>query len=37
VFLCCKGCKEEALANADQTLADVAKLKAKVKAGARKK
>ncbi len=37
VFLCCKGCKEEALANADQTLADVAKMKAKVKAAARKK
>jgi hypothetical protein len=29
VFLCCKGCEEEALAQPDQTLAAVAKLKAK--------
>ena len=30
VFLCCKGCKDEALENPDQTLAKVEKLKAKV-------
>jgi hypothetical protein len=30
VFLCCKGCEEDALANPDETLAKVEKLKAKV-------
>lgn len=30
VFLCCAGCRRKALANADQTLATVAKLKVKV-------
>ena len=29
VFLCCKGCKDDALANPDQTLAQVEKLKAR--------
>ncbi len=33
VFLCCAGCKEKALANPDQTLARVEKLKAKTKGG----
>jgi hypothetical protein len=36
VFLCCKGCEKRARANPDQTLATVAELKAKVKAGAAK-
>jgi hypothetical protein len=31
VFLCCKGCKEDALANPDEMLAKVEKLKAKAK------
>ncbi len=31
VFLCCKGCEDEARAHADQTLAKVAELKAKIK------
>jgi hypothetical protein len=29
VFLCCKGCKDDALASPDQTLAEVEKLKAR--------
>jgi hypothetical protein len=29
VFVCCKGCKEEAISNADDTLKKVAELKAK--------
>jgi RND family efflux transporter MFP subunit len=32
VFLCCDGCNEKALANPDQTLAQVKKMKAKAKA-----
>ena len=32
VFLCCKGCKEEALANPDKTLARVRELKEKAEA-----
>jgi hypothetical protein len=36
VFLCCKGCKRQALAKPEQTLAKVAELKAKVKADAAK-
>ncbi len=36
VFLCCKGCQKQALANPDRTLARVEELKAKVKAGAPK-
>jgi hypothetical protein len=32
VFLCCKGCKKEALADPDKTLAKVKELQAKVKA-----
>ena len=31
VFLCCKGCEEEARADPDKTLAKVAKLKERVK------
>jgi hypothetical protein len=34
VFLCCPGCREEALAYPDATLAKVAKLKARAKAAA---
>jgi multidrug efflux pump subunit AcrA (membrane-fusion protein) len=33
VFLCCEGCLDDAQADADRTLAKVAQLKAKVKAG----
>ncbi len=33
VFLCCKSCQKEALADPDKTLARVEELKAKVKAG----
>jgi hypothetical protein len=33
VFLCCEGCVEDARADADRTLANVAKLKAKTKSG----
>jgi hypothetical protein len=36
VFLCCKGCQKQALANPDRTLAQVEGLKAKVKAAAPK-
>jgi hypothetical protein len=36
VFLCCKGCQRQALANPDRTLAKVAELKAQVKAAAPK-
>jgi hypothetical protein len=32
VFLCCAGCRKQALAHPDETLATVAQLKAKVKA-----
>ena len=37
VFLCCGGCKKDALDKPDDTLAKVEKLKAKVKAAAEKK
>jgi hypothetical protein len=36
VFLCCKNCQRQALANPDRTLAKVEELKAKVKAAAPK-
>jgi hypothetical protein len=36
VFLCCKGCQKQALANPDRTLAKVEELKAMVKAAAPK-
>jgi hypothetical protein len=36
VFLCCKGCQKQALANPDRTLAKVEELKAKVRAAAPK-
>jgi hypothetical protein len=36
VFLCCKGCKDDALANPDKTLAKVKELKEKAKKEAQK-
>jgi hypothetical protein len=37
VFLCCKGCQRKALADPDKTLAAVAELTAKAKAGRERK
>jgi RND family efflux transporter MFP subunit len=37
VFLCCQGCKDQALAKEDQTLANVEKMKTKAKAALPKK
>jgi hypothetical protein len=37
VFICCKGCQRKALADPDKTLAAVAELKAKAKAGQEKR